>query len=241
MPYTLQLKRRRSSPSTHNCGGRITWPSVSALTNRASLSTITMRRGISSSLARNGGSCGTTVSSAWFTKALNQLLSSTSLTDTWLVRFRSNTTRQRDFALGDGDEILPSAEWIRQMYPRVKEEVRAHGADCIQHAGEMMFVPNKMMHMVVNIGDTVSVISEVGLEKGEGKRPEDFEFDPSRMEEEEEERIEQNSSDDYAVESSDESSNDRWSGYDSSDDRYDLWTGYDSSDDSQDRESSSDD
>ena len=127
------------------------------------------------------------------------------------------------------------------MYPRVKEEVRAHGADCIQHAGEMMFVPNKMMHMVVNIGDTVSVISEVGLEKGEGKRPEDFEFDPSRMEEEEEERIEQNSSDDYAVESSDESSNDRWSGYDSSDDRYDLWTGYDSSDDSQDRESSSDD
>ena len=32
--------------------------------------------------------------------------------------------------------------------------------------------------MVVNIGDTVSVISEVGLDKGEGKKPEDFLYDP---------------------------------------------------------------
>ena len=31
---------------------------------------------------------------------------------------------------------------------------------------------------VVNIGDTVSVISEVGLDRGEGKRPEDFLYDP---------------------------------------------------------------
>ena len=34
------------------------------------------------------------------------------------------------------------------------------------------------MHMVTNIGDTVSVISEVGLGIGEGKKPEDFLYDP---------------------------------------------------------------
>jgi hypothetical protein len=34
------------------------------------------------------------------------------------------------------------------------------------------------MHMVVNIGDTVSVVSEVGLGIGEGKSPEDFLYDP---------------------------------------------------------------
>ncbi|KAL7554849.1 hypothetical protein ACHAWF_018394 [Thalassiosira exigua] len=35
--------------------------------------------------------------------------------------------------------------------------------------------------MVVNIEDTVSVISEVGLGTGKGKKPEDFTFDPGRL------------------------------------------------------------
>ncbi|KAL3792831.1 hypothetical protein ACHAW5_003717 [Stephanodiscus triporus] len=77
-------------------------------------------------------------------------------------------------------EILPTPEWIRHLYPdpwRI-DLVRKHGMDCIQHAGTMMFVPRGWMHMVVNIGDTVSVISEVGLDKGEGKKPEDFLYDP---------------------------------------------------------------
>merc|ERR1711957_1038135 len=90
--------------------------------------------------------------------------------------------------------------------------IRAHGHDCVQHAGEMLFVPRKWMHMVVNIGDTVSVISEVGLEKGEGKKPEDFMFDPNAREQEDE------SSDDYMVESSDDGSEDQ---YGSSADSYD--------------------
>jgi hypothetical protein len=78
------------------------------------------------------------------------------------------------------ETILPSSEWIRQLLPDPwrQEELREHGMDCIQHAGTMMFVPRGWMHMVVNIGDTVSVISEVGLDKGEGKKPEDFLYDP---------------------------------------------------------------
>mmetsp|Transcript_27889 Transcript_27889/g.58912 ORF Transcript_27889/g.58912 Transcript_27889/m.58912 type:complete len:441 (-) Transcript_27889:92-1414(-) len=103
----------------------------------------------------------------------------------WLLwdheRFRTNVTRQRRFALAGPDaDILSSPEWIRQLYPHPERmyELRNHGHDCIQHENEMMFVPRKWMHMVVNIGDTVSVISEVGLEKGEGKTEEDFAYDP---------------------------------------------------------------
>ena len=58
------------------------------------------------------------------------------------------------------------------------DEIRAHGHDCVQRAGELMFVPNRWLHMVVNIGDTVAVISEIGLGAGEGKKEEDFQFDP---------------------------------------------------------------
>ena len=96
-------------------------------------------------------------------------------------RWRNNSTKNRYMALAaPGEDILPSHEWIRQLYddPVRKSEIRNYGHDCIQHAGEMMFVPRSWMHMVVNIGDTLSVISEVGLEKGDGKKPEDFEYDP---------------------------------------------------------------
>lgn len=90
---------------------------------------------------------------------------------------------QRRLAL-EADEgwetILPSSEWIRQLYPDPwrQNEIRNWGMDCIQHAGMMMYVPKGWMHMVVNIGDTVSVISEVGLDMGTGKKPEDFLYDP---------------------------------------------------------------
>ncbi len=84
----------------------------------------------------------------------------------------------RDWA---NDAHVTGADWIRRLYPEPdrKREIRDHGMDCIQHAGEMMFVPHRWMHMVVNIGDTVSVISEVGLGMGEGKKLEDFLFDPN--------------------------------------------------------------
>ena len=90
---------------------------------------------------------------------------------------------QRRLAL-EADEgwetILPTSEWIRQLYPDPwrQNEIRNWGMDCIQHAGMMMYVPKGWMHMVVNIGDTVSVISEVGLDMGTGKKPEDFLYDP---------------------------------------------------------------
>ena len=72
----------------------------------------------------------------------------------------------------------------------------------------MMFVPHRWMHMVVNIGDTISVISEVGLGMGEGKKPEDFLFDPD--------------------ESSDDGSSDDWEGSEDSEEGSgsgDYWSG----------------
>ena len=90
----------------------------------------------------------------------------------------------RRMALGDPDDswrdILPTPEWIRRLYPDPWRTgvIRERGMDCVQHAGTMMFVPGGWMHMVVNIGDTVSVISEVGLDKGEGLRGEDFLVEP---------------------------------------------------------------
>ena len=51
--------------------------------------------------------------------------------------------------------------------------------------------------MVVNIGDTVSVISEVGLEKGEGKKPEDFLYDPKESSDDSEEWSEDSEDDSF--------------------------------------------
>eukprot|EP00581_Thalassiosira_minuscula_P008321 CAMPEP_0183703902 /NCGR_PEP_ID=MMETSP0737-20130205/1453_1 /TAXON_ID=385413 /ORGANISM="Thalassiosira miniscula, Strain CCMP1093" /LENGTH=453 /DNA_ID=CAMNT_0025930705 /DNA_START=18 /DNA_END=1379 /DNA_ORIENTATION=- len=101
----------------------------------------------------------------------------------------------RDFTTDDPDH-LNGYEWIRTLYPNSErfQEIRNHGHDCIQHAGQLMFVPRDWLHMVVNIGDTVSVISEVGHGIGEGKKPEEFLHDPIDYhamvveEEEEEER-----------------------------------------------------
>ena len=80
---------------------------------------------------------------------------------------------QRQFSRDDNGEIMPAAEWIRTLpkYPDRVEEIKANGHDCIQRAGEMMFIPDSVAHMVVNIGDTVAVVSEVDIDKnGEGKK-----------------------------------------------------------------------
>mmetsp|Transcript_15581 Transcript_15581/g.28156 ORF Transcript_15581/g.28156 Transcript_15581/m.28156 type:complete len:239 (-) Transcript_15581:164-880(-) len=84
----------------------------------------------------------------------------------------------RDWA---NDAHVTSADWIRRLYPEPNRtrEIREYGHDCIQRKGDMMFVPHRWMHMVVNIGDTVSVISEVGLGGGEGLKNVDFSFDPN--------------------------------------------------------------
>ena len=105
-------------------------------------------------------------------------------------RFKHNITRQRRFVRDwDNPVLLSTPDWIRQLYPHPerKAELRGYGHDCIQRAGEMMFVPKRWLHAVVNIGDTVSIISEIGLAAGEGKKEEDFLFDPDESSDDEEE------------------------------------------------------
>jgi len=61
---------------------------------------------------------------------------------------------------------LTSANWIRKLYHMDERmyEIRNYGHDCVQRAGEMLYVPRGWAHMVVNIGDTVAVVSERGLD-----------------------------------------------------------------------------
>ena len=79
------------------------------------------------------------------------------------------TRRQRiadvnQYAAATDGVIANSSEWMRQLYPDPyrNSEIRRYGYDCIQHAGDMMFVPKEWLHMVVNIGDTVGLVVSYG-------------------------------------------------------------------------------
>lgn len=103
-------------------------------------------------------------------------------------RWSTNTTRQKRFVRDWDDPVLVSTtEWIRTLMPHPERmaELRGYGHDCVQHAGEMMFVPKRWLHAVTNIGDTVAIISEIGLAAGEGKKAEDFEYDPDESSDDE--------------------------------------------------------
>ena len=79
----------------------------------------------------------------------------------------SNITRLKAMTRDIRNPIqLDSGNWIRTLYPKDDRlyEIRNYGHDCVQRAGEMMYVPRGWAHMVLNIGDTVAVVSERGLD-----------------------------------------------------------------------------
>ena len=56
---------------------------------------------------------------------------------------------------------LSTAEWLRKLYPgRRRDEIKKHGYDCVVGPGELLFVPDRWLHMVLNLGDTLAVVSE---------------------------------------------------------------------------------
>ena len=74
----------------------------------------------------------------------------------------SNSARLKSMTRDVRNPIqLDSANWIRNLYHKDdrEEEIRTHGHDCIQRAGDLMYVPRGWAHMVLNIGDTVAVLS----------------------------------------------------------------------------------
>eukprot|EP00804_Cyclotella_cryptica_P011474 CCRYP_016394-RB/>CCRYP_016394-RB protein AED:0.43 eAED:0.43 QI:195/1/1/1/1/1/4/148/320 len=92
-------------------------------------------------------------------------------TKRWILydgeRFAQNITRLKRMTRDVDNPIqLTGANWIRQLYNKNErmEEIRTYGHDCIQRAGEMLYVPYGWAHMVVNIGDTVAIVSERGLD-----------------------------------------------------------------------------
>lgn len=65
---------------------------------------------------------------------------------------------------GDGRfHNLTSVDWIRNEYRKnnkVKNKWRKFGFECVQEPGEMMYVPDAMPHMVLNLGETVAIVGE---------------------------------------------------------------------------------
>ncbi|KAL7548515.1 hypothetical protein ACHAWF_011801 [Thalassiosira exigua] len=82
-------------------------------------------------------------------------------------RFTHNTTRLKRMTRDVVRPVQPTtSEWVRTLYHKDErmEEIRNYGHDCVQRAGELIYVPRGWAHMVVNIGDTVAVVSERGLD-----------------------------------------------------------------------------
>jgi len=82
-------------------------------------------------------------------------------------RIAGNKTRLKRMTRDVNNPVqLTSPNWIRKLYHMDErmDEIRNHGHDCVQRAGEMLYVPRGWAHMVVNIGDTVAVVSERGLD-----------------------------------------------------------------------------
>ncbi len=82
-------------------------------------------------------------------------------------RFNENKTRLKRMTRDVNNPIqLNTPDWIRHLYHKDErlDEIRNYGHDCVQRAGELIYVPRGWAHMVINIGDTVAVVSERGLD-----------------------------------------------------------------------------
>ena len=77
-----------------------------------------------------------------------------------------STEQEKQFSRIKG-EFMSAPEWIRTLDedPNRVKGIKENGHDCIQHAGDLIFVPSMLAHMVVNIGDTVAIVSEADLDK----------------------------------------------------------------------------
>jgi hypothetical protein len=95
------------------------------------------------------------------------------------ARFENNITRLKRMTRDVENPVQPTGPlWIKTLYHKNErlEEIRNYGHDCIQHAGDLIYVPDQWAHMVVNIGDTVAIVSERGLKDFSGSSDESSEY-----------------------------------------------------------------
>ena len=48
--------------------------------------------------------------------------------------------------------------------PQFQEWWRSHGYECVQEPGEMLYIPDRFYHAILNLGEAVAVIGELCAE-----------------------------------------------------------------------------
>ena len=61
-----------------------------------------------------------------------------------------------------GPTALPVTDWLQLWYPRQRDRA----FECVQEAGELLYVPSGYMHAVLNLQPSVGVAVEVGRDTG---------------------------------------------------------------------------
>eukprot|EP00041_Stephanoeca_diplocostata_P037973 m.1462403 g.1462403 ORF g.1462403 m.1462403 type:complete len:103 (-) comp25134_c0_seq7:2764-3072(-) len=57
-----------------------------------------------------------------------------------------------------GPTGIPMKEWLQDWYPTFKNQAY----ECVQNAGELLYVPTNYMHSVLNLQASIGVVMEVG-------------------------------------------------------------------------------
>jgi len=55
------------------------------------------------------------------------------------------------------DESKPMAEWLQKFYPYAQDLI----LECVQEPGEVIFVPSRYLHAVINTKDSIGIAAQV--------------------------------------------------------------------------------
>eukprot|EP01046_Picozoa_sp_COSAG06_P051000 COSAG06_NODE_8220_length_2233_cov_1.620431_1_plen_300_part_00 len=72
------------------------------------------------------------------------------------ARFSSLDSNLFAFLLTDVDEFVGVTKWLAHRYPKVKETPLAP-VECVQHAGDVVYLPAQWLHAIVNLQDSIGI------------------------------------------------------------------------------------
>lgn len=51
----------------------------------------------------------------------------------------------------------PHIAWLTAVYPAVRKDAASRPLECVQRAGDVLYVPAGWYHATINLGDTIAV------------------------------------------------------------------------------------